>query len=186
MVDYPAHNRIRPLAVAIDREYRIGLQMLPPHLSLKMPFPVADMAAIDDCFTEFAQSVPPLVLTLTELGLWSVPAPGGKTGVLYLDVAEDAQLRAMHNRLNGELAARFPDTQAPFDGPGFHFHLTLMQENAPLARYQQIYAQHKQTWQPMPCAVTQMALFYIDDTDDTMKYTTYKILPLGQATQDAL
>ncbi len=185
MVDYHAHNAIRPLAVALDREYHTGLQMLPPHVSLKMAIPVMDMAAMDACFTAFARSMPPLTLTLTALGLWSIPAPGGETGVLYIDIAEDAPLRAMHDRLNRELAARFDDTQAPFDGPEFHFHLTLAQGNAPFAAYQQAYAQHKNAWQPRQCAVTQIALFYVNDTEGTLQATTLKLLPLGQAPQDA-
>ena len=185
LTDHHTHNAVRALAVALDREHGIGLQALPPHVSLNMSFPVVDMAAADEYFTEFARSVPPLTLALTALGVWRVPAPDGETGVLYIDVAEDAPLRAMHTRLNRELAARFEGTQAAFDGLDFHFHLTLMHGNVPFAVYQQIGAQHKHAWQPRRCAVTQMALFYIDDTNDVAKYTTYMILPLGQAPQDA-
>ena len=134
-----------------------------PHVSLKLPFNVTDLNAVLSFFDGFAASVPLPVLSLPRLALWTVPAPDGETGVLFFEVAETPELRTLHDRLNAELAERFVDTQAPFDGADYRFHLTLAAGGAPVAAYRQMLEKYRDRWTPTACRFKAIALAYFDD-----------------------
>lgn len=53
------------------------------------------------------------------------PAAPELSSSAWFDVAETQLLHQLHNQLNRELAPRFGDTSAPFDGDSYHSHLTL-------------------------------------------------------------
>jgi 2'-5' RNA ligase len=118
LLDHEVHNVVRKLAVEVHQHYRVGLagSQLPPHVSLKQPFPIPDLRAVEAYFDQFARSIDPVALTFPRIG-----GPGGAP-VLWLEVEETEIVRHLHTRMNQELAERFPDTQAPFfDGcPGNH------------------------------------------------------------------
>lgn len=134
-----------------------------PHVSLKMPFETFDLEGIASFFDEFAASAPLPVLSLPRLELWAVPTPAGETGVLFFEVAETANLRRLHDRLNAELAERFAGTQAPFDGPEYRFHLTLAAGGAPVETYRQIQETYRDRWTPAICHTETLAMAYFDD-----------------------
>ncbi len=135
-----------------------------PHVSLKMPFVTADVDSVRSYFQEFADTVPPLTLNLTEMELWSVPAQNDETGVLFLNVAEKDTLHILHNRLNHELMERFQNTQAPFDGDDFHFHLTLATGGASKETYQHIWEREQQNWPRCRCSIKAISLAFQDET----------------------
>src|SRR3989442_7326953 len=121
LFDHEVHNLVRKLAVEVHQNYRVGLagSQLPPHVSLKQPFSIPDLHAVEAYFDQLAGSIEPVVLTFPRVG-----GPGDAP-VLWLDVEETETLRHLHSRINQELAERFPHTQAPFDGSAYHFHLTI-------------------------------------------------------------
>jgi hypothetical protein len=65
LLDHQVHNIVRKLAVEVHQTYRVGLagSQLPPHVSLKQPFSIPDLAAIEAYFDQLAQSIEPVVLT---------------------------------------------------------------------------------------------------------------------------
>jgi 2'-5' RNA ligase len=69
---------------------------------------------------------------LTELQLFEAEIDGLETGILWLNVEETDILRKIHNRVNQEFTTRFGDVQAPFDGPEYHFHMTVAIGNQPI------------------------------------------------------
>lgn len=150
---------------AISRAYRFTPDNhgLWPHVSLKLPFVTADLNGVGAYFQEFAAMVPPLTLTLTGLDLWTVPAEGGETGVLFMNVAEQKLLAALHERLNQGLARRFDNTQAPFDGVAFHFHLTLAAGGASIEVYRRILDTERRYWPPLACRIKAISLASQDD-----------------------
>jgi 2'-5' RNA ligase len=150
---------------AISREYEFTPDNhgFWPHVSLKLPFVTTDLAGVSALFQEFAATVPPLTLTLTGLDLWTVPAGEGETGVLFLNVAEQKMLASLHERLNQGLTLRFDNTQAPFDGAAFHFHLTLAVGGASVEVYRRILETERRHWPACECRINAISLASQDD-----------------------
>ena len=64
------HNLVRKLAVEVHQTYRVGLagSQLPPHVSLKQPFSIPDLPAVDAYFDQLAGSLEPVVLSFPRIG----------------------------------------------------------------------------------------------------------------------
>lgn len=179
LVDHEMHNIVRKLALEVHRDYGIGLagSQLPPHVSLKQPFFIADLHAIEAYFDQLAASIEPVALSLPRIG---GPADG-PFPVLWLEVEESASLRALHNRINRELAEQFANTQAPFDGPTYHFHLTIALGRDPDPVYQSIITELAHREIALHTIARHLVLFYYDeDKISPGSFLTYKILPLGK------
>jgi 2'-5' RNA ligase len=175
LLDHEVHNVVRKLAVEVHQAYHIGLagSQLPPHVSLKQPFLIPDLSAIEAYFDQLAKSIDPVLLTFPRIG-----GPGNAP-VLWLEVEETETLRQLHTRINQELAEQFPDTQAPFDGLSYHFHLTVALGGASSSMYQSIVAELESGNVALQAIARHLVLFYYDD-DQILpgSFLTYKILPL--------
>lgn len=117
------HNLVRKLAWEAHQKYRTGMIdcRLPPHISLKQPFHIADLAALEAYMSALARSITPFAVHLTELQLQSIVFKGTEFGLLWIEVQETAYLRHLHDRFNQELGQRFGNTQADYDGSAYHF-----------------------------------------------------------------
>ncbi len=181
LLDDNAHNFIRELTVDIHRQFGLGYRAAAhwPHITLKQGFPISDLPAIAAYFTEFAGDIPPLDVTFSHIGIAVAPdLDGNERGVLWLAADETPDLRNLHNRLNSELAARFEDTAAPFDGDSYRFHSTLFAGGAELATYRRVFDALKDTPLALKTCVVRVGLFFQDDSVDG-SFITYKILSLG-------
>jgi len=180
-VDYHIHNFMRALAVEIHQKYQTGLHAasFPPHITLKLPFRLSNLADLETYFDHFAASTSPLDIALTRLELQATVVGGAERGVLWLAVQESRDLRDLHYRINQELAERFEDTQAAYDGPNFEFHATLAVGGQPMEVYQRIYAEYKDISVNLRYTATQIGLAYCD-CDAKEGLITYRILPLGE------
>jgi 2'-5' RNA ligase len=176
------HNMVRKLSWDIHMKYRTGtlLTRLQPHISLKQPFSISDLAALGDYMAVLAGDLSPFEVTLTEIQQGSTVFEGVETGILWLDVQETAVLRDLHNRLNRELEQQFGGTQAVHDGPDYHFHMTVMMFGQPIEVYRQIYAQIEPKRLDLTFQVRKLAMFVYDEPMGPQgDFLTYKILPLG-------
>ena len=180
-VDYHIHNLMRALAVEIQQKYQTGLQAasFPPHITLKLPFRLPNLADLEPYFDHLAASTNPLEITLTRLELQATAVGSAEKGVLWLAVQVSQDLRNLHLRINRELAERFEDTQADHDGPDFKFHATLAVGGQTMEVYRRIYAEYKDVSVNLGYTATQIALA-CSDCDATAGFITYKILPLGE------
>ena len=184
LFDHTVHNLVRKLAVEMHQTYQVGLggSQLPPHVSLKQPFSIPDLPSIEAYFDQLVKSIDPIVLTFPRIGA-ADDAP-----VLWLEVEENATLRELHTRINQELAQRFPNTQAPFDGPTYRFHLTIALGpsgsfgSGPLSSlYQSIANLFASREVALRATAEHLVLFYYDqDQIELGTFLTYKILPLGK------
>jgi 2'-5' RNA ligase len=181
LVDHHVHNVMRKLAVEFHARYGTGLlaAVLPTHISLKQPFPVDDLAALETYFDGLARSLEPIPITLTGLELQVTAEDRDEVGVLWLAVAENPALRGLHDRINRELAGRFRDTRAPFDGPDYRFHATVALGEQPAAVYRALYDQVRDRDVHLSYTARRIALFYEAKGDRPGRFITYKILPLG-------
>jgi 2'-5' RNA ligase len=128
LANQDVHNLVRKLSWEIHQKYRTGTHhaALPPHVSLKQPFNVSDLPALERYMDELANSIQPFEVTLTELQAVPIIFDGMEYGILWVDVEETEILRELHNRLNHDLNLRFGDTPADFDGDAYRFHMTVM------------------------------------------------------------
>jgi 2'-5' RNA ligase len=182
LVDWRVHNFVRALAVELHGRYRVGLQacLLPPHVSLKQPFAVSDLASLEAYFDRFAAGLAPFEVALTRLELQVLDEGGEGRGILWLAVEENRTLRVLHDRLNRELAERFADTRAPFDGPEYRFHVTVTTGGQPLAVYRALYAEVQELEVNLVYTARQIALFHLAGHDvEGQAFTSYKVLPFG-------
>jgi 2'-5' RNA ligase len=184
LTDETAHNILRKWALDAHRRFGTGFvaAQLPPHVSLKQPFRVHDLAAIEAYFDRFATTLAPISITLTQLDMRHVLLnPTDEHITLWADVKETPDLRAMHEHLNGELSSQFADTTAPFDGPAYRFHATVAMAVHPCGTHQVMYQQYAAVRIAYTFVATHLALFYYDDDSFApASYITYKIARIGR------
>ncbi len=183
LTDLETHNRVRKLSWEAHRTYGTGTLnvRLPPHVSLKQPFPVADLAALEAYMDELARSLTPLRLYLTELQLHSTAFGGTEFGLLWIDVQESEELRRLHDRLNQELRQRFGDTRAEHDGAEYHFHMTVALGGQPLDVYQKLFSALPDRRIDREFTARALAMFVYDEPLGPQgEYLLYKILPLAE------
>ena len=182
LADQATHNAVRTLAWHLHCTYRTGLRAsrLPPHISLKQPFAIADIPALECYFDTFAARLSPFAVTLPTIRIISTPTSPEVTGIVWFDVEETPLLRQLHNQLNHDLAHAFGDTHAPFDGDSYHFHMTVAISNQPTEAYHQMQANFGGADLKRSYTVQEIAMFVYDETiPGGMDYMTYKILSLG-------
>ncbi|MBI5032039.1 MAG: 2'-5' RNA ligase family protein [Chloroflexi bacterium] len=181
LADWQTHNFVRKLAWDVHCAYGIGLDVtrLPPHVSLKQPFAANDLTSLEEYMMELAPSIQPFEIHLPRLQIVKVAIEGLETGILWLDVQETSLLRDLHNRLNNELAKRFTNTQAAFDGGDYHFHMTVSIGSQPWDVYQRMFKDIVATPIDLRFTPQELVLFVNDDNANLNGgYMTHKILPL--------
>jgi 2'-5' RNA ligase len=183
LADRIIHNIIRKIAWKADRNYGIGTDAarLEPHVSLKQPFEVCDIIALEAYMAEFAASISPFEIHLTKIRAIPTRIDDVETGILWFDVEETSYLRGLHHRLNEELETQFGPTPAKHDGDRYHFHMTIAIGNKPFNVYQRIVDSFLPGPVDLTFMATELALFvYNENAWLGGGYMTYKILPLGQ------
>lgn len=187
LTDPETQNAMRKLAVELDTEYGAGLagSLLPAHVSLKQPFQIAHLSALEAYFDEWAASVEPFDVRFTGLGFPYVEDAG--MGIVWLDVEESGPLRSLHDGLNAELAERFERTDAPFDGSHYRFHATVALGLWPPAVHKNLEARYGGRTVSFGFRVREVALFYYAADDFAPgTYMVYKVVSLGERDARAL
>jgi 2'-5' RNA ligase len=178
------HNFVRKLSWDIHQKYRTGIAVcrLPPHISLKQPFEVPDLGWLEQYMHELAKSINPFRVELTRLELIGTTLDHLDTGILWLKVEETELLRRLHNRVHAELTSRFGDVSAPFDGPEYHFHMSVAIGGQSIEIYQKIQNEFSDRLINIQYTVRELVMFVYDDSNAIEAgYMTYLILPLGES-----
>jgi 2'-5' RNA ligase len=177
------HNQVRKLAWDVHQKYQTGIDVsrLPPHISLKQPFEISDVKELEIYMAELAESITPFEATLTHLEAIKATIDDFDTGILWLNVQETQVLRQLHNQVNQELTARIGNVPAAFDGPEYHFHMTVTIGKQPFEIYRNIQNEFSNRILNLQFTVKDLVMFIYDDmmTMDS-GYMTYMILPLGK------
>jgi 2'-5' RNA ligase len=165
LADLPTANFARRLAWKIHQQFGTGLHasLLPPHVSLKQPFTAPGFAELEPFLDELAKRIKPFPIQLSALQVVPIQVEQFQTGLVWLDVIETPQLRALHNQLNAELEARFGNTQAAFDGSDYHFHMTVIYGGQPTEVYRQIEQQYAATPVDLRFTAAELALAINDE-----------------------
>lgn len=176
------HNVVRKLSWEFHQKYRTGTRhaCLPPHVSLKQPFSVPDLPALEKYMDELAGSIQPFDLTLTRLQIVPIPFGGAEYGILWYDIEETETLRGLHNRINSELHHRFGDSSANFDGDAYRFHMSVMMGGQLLDIYQKFHREIPNGRIDLTYTATEMAMFVYDEPmGPHSDYLCYRIVALG-------
>ena len=176
-------NFARGLVVEINEKYHTGIiaSLLPQHISLKTTFHAGHIEDIEKYFDLLAKETKPFPIKITGIDLIQIGNDAADSGIIWLDIEENLQLRGLHNKLNHDLASRFRILPSGPDGVQFHFYSTLLYGGPTFNEYRKIYDQVETKKFEMECKPTEIALFYspgqaiIPGT-----FITYKILPLGE------
>ncbi len=179
-VDHRTHNLMRALAVEVHQKYQTGLRAasIPPHVTIKQPFQLFDLAGLEGYFDHLAARTSPIEIAFTRLELETAFVDDAERGILWLAVQENRTLRDLHRRINTELAERFEHTQAPYDGPSFRFHATLAVGGPSMEVCRRIYAEYKDIRVNLQYMAREITLGY-SHSDAVEDFITYKTLPLG-------
>lgn len=184
LASHEIHNLVRKLTWDIHKKYRTGIDVtrLPPHISLKQPFDVSDLASLGRFMAELAGSIDPFEVQLTGLQYVDARVENQSTGILWLDVKETEVLRRLHDRVNRELSERFGNVQAAFDGPDYHFHMTIAISGQSIETYRKIVDEFSGRLVNLQYAVRELAMFVYDEMYSmNAGYMTYMILPVGKS-----
>jgi 2'-5' RNA ligase len=184
LANVEAYNFVRKLAWNLHFHYRTGTidARLPPHVSLKQPFAISDLDALEEYMDELAPAIEPFELELTTLELRSITHQGRDYGLLWIAVRENPTLRALHNKLNQDLSQRFGDAPADFDGDEFLFHMTVMMGGQAIGVYRAAFAEIASKEVNLRYTASRVAMFLYDEPMGPHgEYLTYKILPIGAA-----
>lgn len=176
--DNAVFNLARSMALEMCRRAGVPLAAAryPAHISLKQGFQIDSLKRIEAWFDGLCASVAPVELAFDRVYYleWSGLA------VVGFNVVESPVLRGLHNRLNCELAERFGDVSAPFDGDDYRFHLTV--EMGPITDdnpYRRYYDALTDTTLALRCTARDAALFVNLCESDASPYIVYKMLALG-------
>src|SRR5262245_19981320 len=95
LLDYTLHNYMHKLAFELHHDYQTGFRgaQVPPHISLKQPFRVSDVAAVEAYFDSFAAGIRPFEVRLEALEVHPAAGPAGDLGVVWIKVRESRTLR---------------------------------------------------------------------------------------------
>jgi len=103
-----------------------------------------------------------------------------ETAILWVDVEQSSELRALHQRLNSELEGQFGPTVADHDGDEYHFHMTVAIGNQPCAVYREVLESLGSPNIDLRFRPQELAMFvYADNFNLNQGYTTYKRIPVG-------
>ena len=177
------HNLVRKLSWDIHLKYRTGIDVcrLPPHISIKQPFDISDLASLENYMAELSRSIKPFSVNLTRLELIETTIDGLVTGILWLNVQETDHLRELHNRVNQELTTRFGNVPAAFDGSAYHFHMSVAIGGQPITTYHKIFDEFSGQLVNLQYTVQDLVMFVYDEiTSINAGYMTYKILLIGK------
>ena len=180
LADTEAHNIVRKLSWDFHQKYHTGILSLPPHVSLKQPFPIASLPALEHYMDEFARSIEPFDVNLTKLDIVPISHEGIEYGILWIDVQETEILRGLHNRLNEELNQRFGSAPADYDSDVYHFHMTVMLGGQPIGVYRKFYSELDDPVINYSFPVRELVMFVYDEPiGPNSVYLSYRILPIG-------
>lgn len=178
IADNDAENFGRRLMLEAHRLGGMGFEMarLPQHVSLKQPFSIPNLEAMESFFDRFAKGLSPFEIEFVGIDLFpSTVLAGVPSGCMSLRVKDTPQLIEAQKRLNEELVEAFGACPAEHDDD-YIFHMTFAIGGADFRSYQRAYDHLKKTDFLRTFRFDKLGLFYYDDDNITPgTYFCYKV-----------
>ena len=175
LLDSPTGIYSRKLAFELDERYHTGflINNLPPHISLKSSFRIKDLNKIERYFHAWVQNIKPFTVEFNQLDIIIFPFQGKKTGLVWMDIQENENLRSLHIFLNRDLKDKLNIPLSGPDGESFHFHSTVCLGGASPSIYRKIKKILANSKLNLSFQVNEIAMFY--SPDDTIIPENFKI-----------
>ena len=124
MLSNEAHNFIRNTQLDLHLQVGTGLARQAPHITIKSPFDIEDITPYQKYLHQLSQSIQPFEVRCQGFGHFG-------QNVLFLDVAENEELKALHWRILNELEVKFGQKPHQFEGENVKFHASIAGFNQP-------------------------------------------------------
>ncbi len=178
IADNDAENYGRKLMLEAHRYGRMGFEMarLPQHVSLKQPFAVPGLEAMEAFFDRFAKELCPFDIEFVDMDIFPSNALGGaESGCMSLRVKETPQLADAQKKLNEELFKTFGSCPAEHDND-YIFHMTFAIGGADYESYQKAYDELRKSDYKQTFRFRKLGLLYYDnDNIAPGTYFCYKV-----------
>lgn len=179
LADVEAENFGRKCMLEAHRAGNVGFEMarLPHHISLKQPFKISKLDAVETIFDEFVKEVNTITVPLLELDCFPSNVFGYASGVLSIRAESTPQLVAMQKKLFELLESRLGPCPAEHDSD-YVFHMTIAIGGAPYENYEKAYRELKKQDFHKEFRFDRLGLLYYDD--DNIKPGTYFCYKIAQ------
>ena len=127
IADYEAENFGRKLMLEAHKHGKMGFEMarLPQHISLKQPFRIESLEAMEEFFDEFAKTLSPFQVDFVDMDLFPSNVLGKvNSECMILRVKETQQLVEAKQKLNEDLFEKFGPCPAEHDND-YVFYMTF-------------------------------------------------------------
>jgi 2'-5' RNA ligase len=181
LADYKVHNFARKIAFEINQNYRTRViaAMLPQHVTLGPVFEVKDIYKVEEYFDVLAKEIEPFEIEFSKIDLKIAGSEDDGTGIIWIDVVENAELRSIHNRIYADIKESDWGTEPMSGAEAYYFHSTIALGGQPVSVYREAYESIKEKEVNLKCTAKEIAMVCPpDDTNTLGTYITYKILPL--------
>ena len=178
LLDNEMHNYSRKLAFDFHKKYNTGFisARLPQHITLGPVFEVNSIEEVESYFDYVGENLKPFEVLLTEVDLKIFGDEEEGLGVIWMDIKESKELRALHNSIYKYITEHSWDTD---NNDKYHFHSTIALGNQPASVYKEMFKGISHKTINHSCIINEIALFCTTDSENKMgTYITLKILNL--------
>lgn len=178
LLDDSSQNEIRKNILETFRKYDLGVTalLLPQHISLKISFPTDQFDNLAIYFDKLCLSQQPFQISLHKLELVPTNDFGRESGILWLNVSDDTNLRTIHNQLNNDFPQVLGITNSEIDGDRFRFHTTLAYGGKTYKEYRRIHSAITKDFNQMMVKINRLAIFCsLQDKIKAGQFFTYRI-----------
>lgn len=180
IADVEAENFGRECMLEAHRAGNLGFEMarLPHHISLKQPFKISNLGAVETIFDEFVQEINAITVPLIELECFPNNVFGYESGCMSIRAESTQQLVAMQKKLFDILESKLGPCPAEHD-LDYVFHMTIAIGGATYESYEKAYQMMKEhDFHHEFCSNRLGLLYYDDDNIKPGTYFCYKIAQL--------
>ncbi len=173
LLDSAGYNLVRKYQLKIRQLFQAKeTLLLEPHSTIKYAFETNNFEGIEKYFDDVARTT-----EVFEIDIDGISAFEENT-VVFLNIAKSEQLTNMHLRILMDLKQNFNASQAEFEGPSFHFHITLAYKDITKETFKKIMEHFKDENTQVKLAVKQLGLWVRIAPED--RWFLYKISSLSQ------
>ena len=152
-------NEIRRHVNKINRENNVSVKasLLPQHISLKISFNTDRIEKLEQYFDNI-EIENEIFIESNGIELLEQPENGNNSGLIWININENKELRNLHNKLNNDLPKILDISNSWIDGDYFRFHSTIIMGNRNYEEYQIIYKSFLTDYKDFKTQIKKIAL----------------------------
>lgn len=153
-------NKIRRHVNEINRKRNVSVKasLLPQHISLKISFNTDKIEELEHYFDNIKINNE-IFIESNGVELLEQPESENKSGLIWININENMELRELHNKLNSDLPQILGIKNSWMDGDYFRFHSTIVMGNKNYEEYQIIYKELLNDYSDFKTQIKKIAVF---------------------------